>query len=72
MPWYTTADAIRDAEKQKMNERKCMMELMEFPDMTDGWVCSECGEEFKASRKFEKNTRCPNCNCLIAEWEEEE
>lgn len=71
MPWYTTADARRDAEKQRANERTCMMELLEFPDMSDGWGCSECQEEFKATKKFEKNTHCPSCGCRISVWEAE-
>lgn len=72
MAWYTTYDAQQDAVKQAVNPRTCRMELLEFPDLTEGWACSECQEEFKATKKFEKNTKCPHCGCCISEWESEE
>jgi len=49
------------------------MELMEFPDLSDGWVCSECNAQFKATVRFEMNTQyCPDCGREIIEWEDEE
>jgi len=51
---------------------KCVMQLMEFPDLSDGWVCSACDAQFKATARFERNTHCPDCGREIIEWEDEE
>lgn len=36
--------------------------------MNEKWECSNCGEQFKATVKFEKNKQCPNCTRIIKKW----
>lgn len=53
-----------------MTEKTCIMNLYEYPDLSDGWMCSHCESTFKATKKFEKSTHCPECTSHIREWEQ--
>ena len=64
MPWYTTADARRDAERQS-READCDDDL----DGLEIYVCQCCGHEDHPDR-FGKY--CPRCGTDLDELEAEE
>lgn len=48
---------------------KCRMEMAEDSDFRITWVCSSCGKEHKATKKFEKSKVCPSCGADIVGWD---
>lgn len=56
-----------------MKDITCRMELYEYPDMKDGWLCSNCSTPFydsaAACKRAEKNG-CPCCGAKVVEWED--
>ncbi len=46
----------------------CVMTLIETANFKYFWECSECLKQFKATFKFETNTRCPSCNAKPVQW----
>jgi len=49
-------------------DNECDMVIIESPDFKYTWECSVCKTEFKATAKFEKSKKCPNCAAAIARW----
>jgi len=44
------------------------MHLLEDGDLKYFWECSACHSMFKDTSKFEKSTRCPECERRITKW----
>jgi NAD-dependent SIR2 family protein deacetylase len=45
------------------------MTMIENPDFSISWECSECLETFKDSKDFDSDTKkCPGCKAKITEF----
>jgi hypothetical protein len=51
-----------------VDDLKCKMITCEFSDLSDGWYCSKCDQEFKDTKVFRKKKVCPSCIRIIDGW----
>ena len=65
--------SITDKEECAVKDLTCTMELFEYEDLSDGWICSNCDTSFRATKRKEKEAEkhgCPNCGARVIEWQE--
>jgi rRNA maturation endonuclease Nob1 len=55
----------------EMAATECKMEIIEKPDFSMWWQCSNCGHIAKDTKKFMKLKACPSCGSEIVKWDED-
>ena len=48
---------------------ECRMVMIEDANFRITWECSACGNEHRATKKFEKSRHCPTCDATIVAWD---
>ena len=59
---------IRAMREPAVEDGKCKMVIIETPNFSCLWECSECKVQHKATKKFYSNQSCPSCGKSISNW----